>query len=117
MKDLITMISERFSSKYAYITNDNEIYDINESELEDLRDKRIAELEATIKSMQEELKLLKDDNKSLKEVVNKHKRSESAKKAAKTRAERRAAADNSRWTPSAWGYGGCGSSNVTYGGC
>lgn len=117
MKDLITMISERFSSKYAYITNDNEIYDINESELEDLRDKRIAELEATIKSMQEELKLLKDDNKSLKEVVNKHKRSEAAKKAAKTRAERRAAADSSRWTPSAWGYGGCGSSSITYGGC
>lgn len=117
MKDLITMISERFSSKYAYITNNNEIYDINESELEDLRDKRIAELEATIKSMQEELKLLKDDNKSLKEVVNKHKRSEAAKKAAKTRAERRAAADSSRWTPQAWGYGGCGSSSVTYGGC
>lgn len=117
MKDLITMISERFSSKYAYITNDNEIYDINETELEDLRDKRIAELEATIKSMQEELKLLKDDNKSLKEVVNKHKRSEAAKNAAKTRAERRAAADSSRWTPSAWGYGGCGSSSVTYGGC
>lgn len=117
MKDLITKLSEHFSSKYAYVTNDNEIYEINEEELEDLRDKRIAELEATIKSMQDELKLLKDDNKSLKEVVDKHKRSEAAKKAAKTRAERRAAADNARWTPSAWGYGGCGSSRVTYGGC
>lgn len=117
MKDLITTISERFSSKYAYITNDNEIYDINETELEDLRDKRIAELEATIKSMQEELKLLKDDNKSLKEVVNKHKRSEAAKKAAKTRAERRAAADSSRWTPQVWGYGGCDSGGYTYGSC
>lgn len=117
MKDLITKISEHFSSKYAYVTNDNELYEINEEELEDLRDKRIAELEATIKSMQDELKLLKDDNKSLKEVVNKHKRSEAAKKAAKTRAERREAADRAKWTPSAWGYGGCGSSSVTYGGC
>ena len=49
MKDLITKISEHFSSKYAYVTNDNEMYRINEEELEDLRDKRIAELEATIK--------------------------------------------------------------------
>ena len=117
------MISEQFSSKYAYITNNNEIYDINinEEELEDLRDKRIAELEATIKSMQEELKLLKDDNKSLKEVVKKHKRSEAARKAAKTRAERRAAADaaaeTSSWTPPVWGYGGCDSGGYTYGSC
>ena len=117
MKDLITRISEHFSSKYAYVTNDNEMYEINEEELEDLRDKRIAELEVTIKSMQNELKLLKDENKSLKEVTNKQKKSEEAKKAAKARSERRAAADNARWTPPVWGYGGCGYSRNNYGGC
>lgn len=134
MRNLVSFISEKIADKFAYITDDNEMFyeninkkNITPEEQEEAKKKRIEDIKAYIAALQDELKELEGstENETLGEVERKAKSKAPAKKAAAQKKKSKRYWDD--WNASCGSSsssGGCGGSSSrrsrsysSYGGC
>lgn len=93
MRDLVTYIAKTVADKFANITDNNEMFsearkqEPTPQEHEEAKKRRIEDIEAQIKALQDELAQIKaaDKGEKLEDIEKKAKRKAAAKKAAATK--------------------------------